>query len=94
MSKAPIYREQDAAPYQERIKALWEIVEKLRMESPPDLMSELAQAITDLEAACRAVVPISNGSRRVGYGINQSRKAIACDAIVSIVKELRKVRGW
>lgn len=59
-----------------------------------DLMEKLLREIEGLNFECRANLPISKGNMRAGYGINKSNKDIACDAIISIVKEIKKIKGW
>jgi hypothetical protein len=102
MTSRDIYANYGDSPLAERVAALWQVVEQLRLVTPPDLVKQLADAVSDLEKACQAVVPVSRPPQKKaglykgakGYGINAAKKAIACDTAMSILKQIKAVRGW
>ena len=102
MTSRNIYANYGVSPLAERVAALWQVVEQLRLVAPPDLVKQLSEAVSDLEKACQAVVPVSRPPQEKaglyrgakGYGIDHSQKAIACDHAMAILKQIRAVRGW
>ena len=59
-----------------------------------ELLSQLLTAYENLKISCHACVPIKQGSLNYGYGVSGSKKSICCDAVISIVKEIKKIKGW
>jgi len=70
------------------------IYKEANVQSCNDLLEELLATCQELDFVCRANVPISKSGIRVGYGVSESKKAIVCDTVVSIVKEIKKIKGW
>ena len=58
------------------------------------LIKDAKYAIEDLERTCVATIPVYKGSSVCGYGLNGSQKSISCDLIISIMKEIKKIKGW
>lgn len=61
----------------------------------PDLLKQLREAIEILEEKMKANIPITKGTTYVvGYGINKAQRGIAADAVISIVRAIKSLRGW
>lgn len=94
MAKAPVYREKGCLPTAQLFENLVDAAKQLDGKAPADLMSKLWAAIEDAKRASEAKVAISRGSHRVGYGVSKEDKAIACDAIMSIVRQIKSSKAW
>ena len=70
------------------------IYKEERAEPLKELLNRLQMAVGELRTASSAIVPISRGSARVGWGISKTDKAIAADAVISIAKEIKAQKGW
>ena len=92
MPQAPIYKTEGVSTVD--LKPLRDAVAALRGNAPSDLLADLSWAVAELELAVKAVVPIARGGRQLGYGVDKAKKAIACDLVISIVREIKKVKGW
>lgn len=90
----PVYRDKGSSPFADKLAALQEVVEELAEYTQPELMNRLREAVTELEVACRAEAPVVRGSHRVGYGVNEAKKNVACDTATSVIREIKKARGW
>ena len=43
----------------------------------------------------RDSVPITKGTTYVvGYGVNKAKRGIAADAVISIARAIKSLRGW
>ena len=91
---SPVFREENIVPCPALLEKLREAAEALRPDETNDLHRDLMSAIADLETACRATVPISRGHVRIGFGQSKANKAIACDQVTSIVKQIKALRAW
>jgi hypothetical protein len=91
MKREPIYR-QECEPLAETIARLREVCSEI--DAPPELLARLQDAICEVEEASRAKVPITNHGKRVGFGIGQAEKAVACDAAISLLRQIKAVKGW
>lgn len=61
----------------------------------PDLLKQLQEAIEVLEEKMRAKIPITKGTTYVvGYGVSKAQRGIAADAIISIARAIKSLRGW
>jgi len=58
------------------------------------LFNELDNTILELKTICTTNIPIGKGAVKVGYGISQSNKNIKCDQIISILREIKRIKGW
>jgi len=66
-------------------------------EIPPNfqgLLKRLGDVFYEIEESCKPNMPIQRSGRPVGWGINGSNKAIACDCAISILKEIKSKKGW
>jgi hypothetical protein len=70
------------------------IYKEVNTQSCNELLEKLLATCQELDFVCRANEPISRGGTRVGYGVSESKKAIVCDTVISIVKEIKKIKGW
>ena len=91
---APIYREQSAEPMKTQIEELRSTADTLKDQCDVDLWVRLHAAIDRVEEAAKATIPITKAGRTVGYGINKAEKAIACDHLISVVKQIKALRAW
>jgi len=94
MAKAPVYTTQNHLPLQAEFDKLRDICEQLRKYTPSELHIQLEVALGDLRAAARAVVPISRAGGHVGYGIDKTQKAIACDTAIAIIRQIKALKAW
>ena len=60
----------------------------------PNLLAQLRNAVGELEEKMKARIPISRGGARVGFGVDKAQRVIAADAIISIAKAIRSLKGW
>lgn len=94
-ARAPVYREKDTLPMKEQFDQLRRVVEELTETlGTCDLITQLWDAINELEEAAKATIPLSKGSLSVGYGVNAAKKNIACDSAIAILREIKKLKGW
>jgi hypothetical protein len=78
VAKAPVYREKNHQP-----------------NVLNDLLEQAERAMEELNFVCRANLPISKvPGNIIGYGIEATKKTIVCDHLVSIIKEIKKIKGW
>lgn len=63
-----------------------------------DLLKQLNGAYFELKERMRATVPInkgnSSGSTTIGYGVSKTQRGIAADAVISIAKAIKLLKGW
>lgn len=66
--------------------------------SNPELLDQLNVAFVELESKMKALIPIKkgnySGSCIVGYGVNKAQRGIAADAVISIAKAIKSLKGW
>lgn len=78
-TKGPIYQEKDS-------------------EVNSDLLKQLSSAVLELEARMKASVPItrgnSSGVRTIGYGVSKAQRGIAADAVISVARAIKALKGW
>lgn len=60
----------------------------------PELLDQLREAVEELERKMKAAVPIKRGGQRVGYGVSKAKRGIAADAVISIARAIKSLRGW
>jgi hypothetical protein len=60
----------------------------------PQLLRQLYIAVAELEEKMKAAVPIKNGLNRVGWGVNKAQRGIAADAVISIARAIKALKGW
>ena len=59
-----------------------------------DLLKQLQEAIIVLEETMKADISITKGPTRVGYGVNKAKRGIAADAVISIARAIKSLKGW
>ena len=60
-----------------------------------DLLEQLQLSLEELNFVCKANLPISKfPGNIVGYGVEASKKSIVCDHLISIIKEIKKIKAW
>lgn len=91
---APVYKTENQLPLQAEFNKLQDICEQLHKHTPGELHVQLEVALGDLRAAARAVVPINRAGGRVGYGIDKTQKAIACDTAIAIIRQIKALKAW
>lgn len=67
--------------------------EKGTLENP-ELLKQLNDAFIDLETAMRASIPIKRRDTIKGYGVNKTQRGIAADAVISIARAIKGLKGW
>lgn len=70
------------------------IYKKENIQSCDELLEQLLDSCQELDFVCKANIPLSRGGTRIGYGVSESKKNIVCDHLISIVKEIKKTKGW
>jgi len=58
-----------------------------------DLFTQLKEAVDNLEHTMQASEPIYRTSI-VGYGVSKAKRAIAADAVISIARQIKGLKGW
>mgnify|MGYP001560935161 FL=1 len=98
--KAPIYN-QDTATCQEMLDELEVLVsecrDKLMLTGIPEnstLCLKLGESMIRLRQSLKAVVPISRGVQRVGYGVCKAEKSIAVDQMIAILRQIKSAKAW
>lgn len=94
MAKAPIYRQDGFLPNQKLFEDLRAACEALEPHAPKELFDALQAAVLDVEEASRATKHIVKGGTSVGFGVSKADKAIACDNVVSIVRQIKALKSW
>ena len=92
--KPPFYREPGVLPTKDMFEKLSEAVDALEPHAPPELMRDLRTAVEEARVASTTRIPISKGSTRVGYGVSKADKAIACDNVVAIIRQIKAAKAW
>lgn len=59
-----------------------------------ELLAKLREAIDELEYQMRATVPISKANCRIGWGVSKAKRGIAADAVISIARAIKALKGW
>lgn len=91
-----IYRNENFEPFDAEFRRLEEIAGELRASGivPDALITELDRAVRDCRQASMACRRVTRGGRQVGYGVDGSAKAIACETAIAILREIKKAKGW
>lgn len=59
-----------------------------------DLLNQLRDAMSELEDKMKASTPIFKGGREIGFGVSKVQRGIAADAVISIVRVIKSLKGW
>ena len=92
--RAPVYTEENASPLAKELAQLRAAIEPLLDGTSDELKQRAVEALNALEAKCKATLPIRRGGCKVGYGLDKVQKAIACDTVIAIVKQIKAERAW
>lgn len=60
----------------------------------PELLAQLKEAVVELENKMQAAAPITQGDMRVGWGVNKAQRGIAADAVISVARAIKSLKGW
>lgn len=60
----------------------------------PELLGQLREAVLELETKMKASVVISRNGAGMGFGVNKAQRGIAADAVISIAKAIKTLKGW
>ena len=71
-----------------------DLYKKPNIHSCNDLMDQLLEASQELDFCCRANLPVKEGEEVMGYGVEQKKKDDACDHLVNILNDIKKLKGW
>lgn len=91
--KTPIYKEGSEVAKSER-DSLWEMIHSLKELVPDELYTQLQASMTRVDQACVPTIPIRRGYTPVGVGLSKIQKAIACDQMTSIIKQIKSLKAW
>lgn len=58
------------------------------------LFSQLMDSVSTLEIKMMASIPISRNGRQVGFGVSKAQRGIAADAVISVVRAIKSLKGW
>lgn len=95
MVKAKVYTMNGQQTQTGAVDKLRSIATQLQVRQPANpLIVALFEAIDDVERSLKATVPISRGSRPVGYGVDGSLKNIACDHAIAVLREIKREKAW
>ena len=59
-----------------------------------ELLSQLRDAIDELEDKMQATVLMQRGGSRVGWGVSKAQRGIAADSVISIARAIKALKGW
>jgi stage III sporulation protein SpoIIIAA len=59
-----------------------------------DLLNQLQEAVNKLEEEMKASIRVNRGGHRVGFGVSKAQRGIAADAVISIVRAIKALKGW
>jgi len=54
-----------------------------------ELLQELLDSCQELDFTCRANIPLP----KKGFGIDEEKKNTACENVIKIVKQIKKIKG-
>jgi hypothetical protein len=95
MAKAPIYDQRDFRAMQSELQDLRELCTKLREYAPKALSDRLDAALAALGTSLEARYPIHrNGVEPIGFGVGKVEKAIACDHMIAILRQIKALKAW
>jgi len=60
----------------------------------PELLDQLRAAVEELEVRMKATVPISRGTSKIGFGVSKAQRGIAADAVISVARAIKALKGW
>jgi hypothetical protein len=90
---SPYYKDGTVVAKKERDE-LWEIIYSLKETIPHELYLQLNNSMTRVDQACVPSVQIRRNGDPVGKGLSKSEKAIACDQMSAVIKQIKALKGW
>jgi len=93
MAKAPVYRKKGAPTCVDLIEDLRAQCANLS-EVDVELYRHLHSTLDELETACRAVLPISKGGHRIGFGVDKTQRNICVATAMEILRQIKAVKAW
>jgi len=93
-AKAPVYKRQGTPTCAAEIEQLRKVCAELKDDLVSTYYNRLMSAIDDVETACRAVLPISKGGHRVGFGVDKAQKNITIATAIEILRQIKAEKAW
>ena len=90
---APVYKDGVQVAVRERAE-LREIISSLKGLIPDDLYTKLSESMYRVNEVCDPSVVITKCGYPIGKGLNKSQKAIACDQMSAIIKQIKSLKAW
>ena len=90
---ATVYKKDAEVAKVER-DSLWGMIHALKGLIPDELYTQLQTSMSDVDRACVPIVPIWRGYTQIGVGLSKSQKAIACDQMSAIIKQIKALKAW
>ncbi len=90
---ATVYKKDAEVAKVER-DSLWGMIHALKGLIPDELYTQLQTSMSDVDQACVPKVPIWRGYTQIGVGLSKSQKAIACDQMSAIIKQIKALKAW
>ena len=59
-----------------------------------ELLSQLNEAVSELEQKMKTSLPIQKSGDRIGFGVDKAQRGIAADSVISIAKAIKALKGW
>lgn len=89
-----MYQNENANPLAMELSQLRDAIAPLLDGTSDELKRRALDALNALDAACKAKLAIRRGGTKCGYGIDKAQKAIACDTVIAIVKQIKAEKAW
>ncbi len=59
-----------------------------------DLLVQLEDTVLNLRSKMEASTPIFKNEQQIGFGVSKAQRGIAADAVISVVKAIKTLKGW
>lgn len=59
-----------------------------------DLLIQLEDTVLNLKSKMKASTEIFRGERKIGFGVSKAQRGIAADAVISVVRAIKSLKGW
>ncbi len=70
------------------------IYKKKGIVANSELLAQLQAAVNELEARMVTNIQIHKGIHEAGWGVSKAQRGIAADAVISIVRAIKGLKGW
>jgi hypothetical protein len=94
MGKGRIYREEDYIPVEDKLERIEQLCNDIIGDNTGGIAEELRTALDALRGACKANKQITRGTMKIGFGIDKAEKAIACDTVIAILRQIKSLPSW